>query len=460
MQEITLDKRNYRIHGEKNKQLIKDSLKDLGTGRSIVLDKDNVVVAGNGVFEQAKELGLKVKIIENDGTELIAIKRTDLATDDEKRKLLAIADNKTSDTSEFDFELLTEDFDFGVLEELGFELDEIKIEDLDKEEEPKASLNDKFLVPPFSILDTRQSYWIDRKNAWEKLGFNSQTSREDVQLMAASAQNPEVYALKNELRERLKKEPTWEQVIQVAKKRGIKVFEGASIFDPVLAEISYLWFCPKHGKILDPFAGGSVRGIVANYLGYDYLGIDLRKEQVEANYEQALAILKENKPKWLIGDSNKTLDDIKEEFDFVYSCPPYHDLEVYSEDEADLSNMGYDEFAKVYSSIISKSIQRLKENRFACFVISEIRGKDGFYKNFVKDTIEAFENAGAKYYNEIMLLNQYGSLPVRVARQFNSGRKIGRTHQNVLVFYKGNPKEIKTNFGEVEFDNEELENIY
>lgn len=93
MSEIKLDPRNYRVHGDKNKELIKNSLKDLGAGRSIVLDNDNVVVAGNGVYEQAKQLGLKVRIIETDGTELVAIKRTDLQTEDEKRKLLAIADN-------------------------------------------------------------------------------------------------------------------------------------------------------------------------------------------------------------------------------------------------------------------------------------------------------------------------------------------------------------------------------
>jgi DNA modification methylase len=274
--------------------------------------------------------------------------------------------------------------------------------------------------------------------------------------MADSAQNPEVYELKNELRVILKREPTWEEVLEVAKKRGLKTFGGASIFDPVLAEISYLWFCPKGGKILDPFAGGSVRGIVANYAGYYYTGIDLREEQIEINIEQASKIFNENHPIWLPGDSNKVLESINDEFDFVFSCPPYHDLEVYSDSEDDLSNMNYQEFLIVYKSIIKKSIARLKENRFACFVISELRDETGFYKKFILDTIEAFEESGAKYYNEIILLNQYGSLPIRVARQFNSSRKIGRTHQNVLVFYKGNPGEIKNVFGEIEFNNSKL----
>lgn len=58
---------------------------------------------------------------------------------------------------------------------------------------------------------------------------------------------------------------------------------GTSIFDPVLTELAYRWFCPPTGYILDPFAGGSVRGIVAAVLGRAYTGIDLRPEQIEAN---------------------------------------------------------------------------------------------------------------------------------------------------------------------------------
>lgn len=144
MSEIKLDPRNYRKHGEKNKQLIKDSLKDLGAGRSIVLDNENVVVAGNGVYEQAKQLGLKVRIIETDGTELVAIKRTDLQTEDEKRKLLAIADNKTADTSEFDFELLSNDFEFDFLNDIGFEDSDF---DFLFEDESKDAIDDDYDIP-------------------------------------------------------------------------------------------------------------------------------------------------------------------------------------------------------------------------------------------------------------------------------------------------------------------------
>lgn len=89
MTELKYDPRNYRIHTDKNKRLIRKSLEECGAGRSILFDNDDCLIAGNGVYEQAQALGLKVRIIESDGTELIAIKRTDLSTEDARRKALA-----------------------------------------------------------------------------------------------------------------------------------------------------------------------------------------------------------------------------------------------------------------------------------------------------------------------------------------------------------------------------------
>lgn len=223
---------------------------------------------------------------------------------------------------------------------------------------------------------------------------------------------------------------------------------GTSIFDPVLTELAYRWFCPPNGTILDPFAGGSVRGIVAAHLGYQYTGLDLRGEQISANIEQGERITPDNMPTWIVGDSARDLP--AGPYDMVFSCPPYADLEVYSDNPQDISTMAYPEFLTVYRSIIAQAITRLKNDRFACFVVGDVRDKKGFYHNFVSDTIEAFQDAGALLYNEAILVTSVGSLPIRVGKQFSSGRKLGKTHQNVLVFFKGNPKTIRDNLGEVE----------
>lgn len=427
---------------------------------------------------------------------------------------------------------------------------------------------------------------------------------------------------------------------------------GTSIFDPVLCELAYRWFCPPGGKILDPFAGGSVRGIVAAKLGRHYTGVDLRAEQIAANERQAVAIgarpapatvdvkisaamarlefngcdpeyirttchasccdsstsptgtmisihpdenaaivarggrvelgllqprpgekkcpfkdtgthlcglhftpdkpfgciaspftLNDNNtlivrnrykllkcyddgrkipayhafraslalifgdseterivahfdagggdvvatmpiahfrklkindetkkghapaeyepatdwvpPTWVVGDSKDVATLAPGEYDFVFSCPPYGDLEVYSDNPADLSTMDYAAFKAAYFHIIRESVAMLKPNRFACFVVGDFRyGPHGLYRNFPMHTIQAFEEAGAFLHNEAVLVTAIGSLPIRVGRQFVAGRKFGKTHQNVLVFIKGDPKIATAEIGEVEFATE------
>lgn len=232
-----------------------------------------------------------------------------------------------------------------------------------------------------------------------------------------------------------------------------RAITGTSIFDPVLTEMAYRWFCPEKGLVLDPFAGGSVRGIVASRLGRKYVGVDLRPEQVAANEKQAKKICKGfPAPRWVVGDSRDILKHAKGvEADFIFSCPPYADLEVYSDDERDLSNLDYEQFAHAYGQIITRACSLLKPDRFACFVVGEVRGKDGNYYGFVPDTIRAFQAAGLQFYNEGILITAAGSLPLRAGKQFEASRKLGKTHQNILVFLKGNAKRAVAALGKPEF---------
>lgn len=228
---------------------------------------------------------------------------------------------------------------------------------------------------------------------------------------------------------------------------------GTSIFDPVLCELAYRWFCPPGGRIIDPFAGGSVRGIVASKLGRRYCGIDLRAEQVAANVAQAELICGDPRPEWIVGDSRKELRvwGASQSADFVFSCPPYANLEVYSDDPFDLSNMSYTEFRWAYADIIDAAAALLKPDRFACFVIGDVRDPSGFYRNLPGHTIDAFEAVGLRLYNDAILVTAAGSLPVRASKQFTVSRKLGTTHQRVLVFVKGDPRKATAAVGDVEF---------
>jgi hypothetical protein len=96
-------------------------------------------------------------------------------------------------------------------------------------------------------------------------------------------------------------------------------------------------------------------------------------------------------------------------------------------------------------------VARLRPDRFAVWVIGDVRDGDGCYVNLPGRTVEAFEAAGARFYNDAILVTAVGSLPVRVGRQFEASRKLGRTHQNVMVFVKGDPRKATEACGAVEF---------
>jgi DNA modification methylase len=262
----------------------------------------------------------------------------------------------------------------------------------------------------FSILDTKSGNWQKRKKLWVSKGIKSEIGRDNKKVNSIRIETNGDDITKNPYQ---------------------------SVFDPALCEVLYHWFCDEGGTILDPFAGGSVRGIVANYLGYKYSGIDIRQEQVDSNREQAMDILPiENQPQWYVGDSNELLNDNWNiEFDMVMSCPPYADLEVYSDLEGDISNKPYKQFLELYESIIAKTCKLLKVGGYACFVVGEVRDKNGFYIGFVPDTIKAFEKCGMKFYNEAILLNAIASASMRANGNMKS-KKLVKVHQNILVFKK------------------------
>jgi DNA modification methylase len=294
-------------------------------------------------------------------------------------------------------------------------------------------LKDRYIVPPFSILNTITQNWQKRKDIWESMGFDS-VQGSDVKRNNA---NP----------------------VNTFSARGDKAKEAerTSTFDPLLCEIMYKWFSNEGDYILDPFAGGSVRGIVAISLGRNYKGIDLSKEQVETNVHQYLDVASryniQNIPYWVCADSE---DYLRKEvystmcYDMVFTCPPYYNLEKYTNSEDDLSNMPtYKDFIKKYAQILRYTSMMLANERFFVIVVSEIRNPEtGAYYGFVPDTIKILKECGLEYYNDIILYNNLGSLPIRAPKYFDQSRKIGRTHQNILVFYKGNPKTIHSRYGD------------
>lgn len=271
------------------------------------------------------------------------------------------------------------------------------------------NLYTKYVVPPFSILDTRSGNWQERRRAWLELAGNLTATKENVLSQG-------------------------ENLIST-------INGGSSNFDPVLAELMFKWFNISNGKILDPFGGEQTKGVVAGYLKMPYWGCELRQDQVDYNIQITMDLPAVN---YSCGDSRHIASIIGERnFDMVLTSPPYYDLEVYSDQKDDISTFGtFDDFMKSMQEIYAACISMLNDNRFFVVKIGEIRDrKTGVYRNFVGETIQVLKKLGLEYYNELILLNSPGTAPMR-ATSFFTSRKMVKVHQNVLVFFKGDVRQI------------------
>lgn len=457
--------RNARTHSEAQVAQIAGSIREWGWTIPVLIDEDGGIIAGHGRVLAALKLGL---------AEVPAM--TARGWSEAQKRAYVIADNRLAENAGWDEDLLRIELT-DLLETIpgdlmGFAEADLKALFAEADTQHGSGvLVERFGEPPFSVLNAREGRWQARKAAWIALGIDSEMGRtEDLVL-----ELPERFARGRKVSPGGSPRPAADysngqrgdgsgRAIPAGRTFGkIPNFDGAgrtitgtSVFDPVLCELAYRWFSPPGGMVLDPFAGGSVRGIVAGRLGRAYYGFDLRPEQVEANEEQARAILTaegDAPVSWRCGDALPGLAEPETPAaDFVFSCPPYGDLEQYSDDPADLSNMPWPAFLAAYRAIIAAACAKLRPDRFACFVVGEIRDPAGIYRDFVGETVAAFQSAGLGFYNEAILVTAVGSLPVRVGKQFSATRKLGKTHQNVLLFVKGDPRAATAACGAVEVE--------
>lgn len=374
------------------------------------------ILCGNHRYQAGKRLGMELfPCVEYKGTREQALAR-------------AIADNKSSMWTEWDYPLLQDmlkdlDVDGFDMELTGFDAEELaelfetslnSIE-ADTTNAPSSTLAEQFVAPPFTVLDTRQGYWQERRRAWLQITGDLTETKEKV----LSGGDDTLLTSIN---------------------------DGSSNFDPVLAEIMMSWFCPAGGKVLDPFGGEQTKGVVAGELGLTYRAVEFRQDQVNVNRN---ACKKYSGVDYVCGDSENIGSLINDTgFDLCFTSPPYYDLEVYSKD--DMSALGtYKEFMAKYERIFEQCVAMLRGDSFLVIKIGEIRDKKtGIYRNFVGDNIAMFKRLGLAYYNELVLLNIFGTAPQRAGRSFNN-RKMVKVHQNVLVFAKGSPNKAAEKCGDL-----------
>lgn len=228
-----------------------------------------------------------------------------------------------------------------------------------------------------------------------------------------------------------------------------------SVLDPVLVETLLTWFAPCDGaKVFDCFAGDPQGGFVSSYLGYEYTGIELREEQCRDNRETAGKY--GLSPVYICDDGRNVAEHLeKESQDLLISCPPYFDMEVYSDLPNDASNQGdFDAFYKILDEAFTASIPLLKNNRFACVICTDIRGKDGTYYDFAERIRRTFERNGMGLYNHLIIKNPIGTAAMR-ANKFMMSRKTVRVHQDILVFLKGTENGIRDEFRSLSFESKD-----
>jgi hypothetical protein len=283
----------------------------------------------------------------------------------------------------------------------------------------RGGLAEKFIVPPFSIIDTTTDEWRLRKNHWKgMIGDLSKTRTGD-----------------------------WGNISSGSGANVLTVInEGTSNFDPVIVEVMLKWYAKTGDSIIDPFGGEQSKGFVCGKLGYKYCGIEIRQDQIDYNVE-IMTSAGLDTVTYHCGDSRNILDLVEgEEFDMCITSPPYYNLEVYS--KSDLSALGtYSEFIEGYEDILVKTASLIKPGGFFVIKVSEIRKENGEYYGFVGDTIQILRSTGLSFYNDLIIRNNIGTAALRASNNMRT-KKVVRLHQNLLVFYKGDPDELKSNNNE------------
>lgn len=387
------------------------------------------------------------------------IKASDLS--EEEQRQFIIKDNVGY--GEWDMDMLANEWEAEDLEDWGLDVWQDKGgEDGDGESSKpeNGSLVDRFVIPPFSILDTRRGYWQARKKTWRELIGDMGESRNDMLTTSPEIKFKDIYQKTRQHRESLGlsfKEYLDKYVSdEVKEKKASKVLlAGVSLLDPVMAELVCRWFGLENCKSFDCFAGDSVFGYVSAHLGNEFTGIEIREEQARLNNKRVEGM----SARYINDDGQNVAQHIAAgSQDLLFSCPPYYDLEVYSDLEKDASNQEtYEDFLAILTNAFKSALACLKEDRFAVIVVGDVRDKKtGFYYNFEDDMKRIFKENGAALYNELILIETCASTAMRAARYMES-RKVAKLHQNILVFYKGNPKNIKQTFKKIEYASEDLE---
>lgn len=276
---------------------------------------------------------------------------------------------------------------------------------------PPAPLADRDITP-LSVLNTARREWQTRRRRWVDAGIDDGDGREHI--------------------------TTWPTIIDGGR---IRWQRRVSIFDPVLAEVMILWWTRPGDTIVDPFAGGPVRGIVAAHLGRRYIGVDISAKQVEANrrrYEdwQVRGLLP-GSAEWVVGAAQDVLPRLADgSADYILTCPPYHDLERYTDHPDDLSRMSWAGYRAAVQAVAVECARVLRPDRWATWVTGDVRDRAGLLRRLPAVVDDAHERAGLPLVSDQVVVSPLGGKFGVIWRSWR-GRSVTRVHQHAHTFVSG-----------------------
>ncbi len=247
---------------------------------------------------------------------------------------------------------------------------------------------------------------------------------------------------------RLMGEDGYSGVRESVARKDLTIYTGTySVFPVPLMEWILIRYGGKDGnKILDAFAGGPPRGLASGIMGYEYHGFDISKKQIKANKAFCKRLEVPNTT-YHVGDA-RDVGQCGLKFGAAVTCPPYYNIEVYSDDERDFSNLPtYNDFNKAMRKVAKAHRPVMKVGSFVCIIVGNFRDKKTKELiDFRSDTVKNFKDAGFIFHQDVILCKNFGSAAKRAANAWR-GHKLVPRHEHLLVFQT--PKLLNKNKGRV-----------
>jgi len=211
-----------------------------------------------------------------------------------------------------------------------------------------------------------------------------------------------------------------------------------SVFNPVVAMYLLNCYAPKEGICFDPFAGGGARAIVVASYGLDYVGCEVRQEEVDAVNRRVKNNGKSSNVIIHHIDARLATSVIPTDYaDFLITCPPYWNLEMYDGGDGDLSMLdSYEDFCIELEKCVIETTKILKSGAVSCWVVGLHRDDKGNLLCLNHDVVAMHKRNGFRHKEEIVLSHKNNGAIRRVGAFDKGNRFLIRTHEYALVFVK------------------------